>query len=1236
MSYCDDKNQAAGLIKEARAELEARLESGIADMIEYPSDNRPNLKKKLKESTKYADKKSLQEDIIREGKRFKEHAKLFKHLLDKSNEYLYAANPFVIPAEFVSNRLDFIQGVFEQAYSQSTFAQRKEGVALSGLNNSDRWDAGKIRYILNKIKGWEKRADNEGKKLSPYENTIKKPLLTASALDPSGQARKLVKMTDELLDTYLQRGYPWKVSIIDPNTGLKSPISLQSIDAKIMGIGARGDVSGMTSAQKSMASARLSEELMHSEVRNIIPKDIPTNPKDFIAWRNSWSGKRFFDMIKFESERHDIGDIESKYVMIPMHSDKKGVKLLRKERNSQMKEGSIAVDPGEKENAFLVYRIPDNLNEFFASIKKNNLITEESLKEHLMPSELEEGFFTSQEHKVHKYEYIPKTFTPKRKYANWTRGVNFQDNIYEPPDGWMPEMWESIDMQRDWNELFFEKVMNRDHKEALEEFNSYKKQVTSQLLKQGWDVDAIEEALNKVNDIGGMQFNLSEDKEGNFASSNSYVRKASKWSYGHIKFEQPVYLAMIEEAGNAVKNSYLPEIEAQLTTDYSILESEESDAAERSESLERISEFENKKKYYEDMLANIEKRLYGETDNDVDKREMVLVDRILATKGRTLFTDHKKRRKDRGLWSEYVDQATRANELTRLKIQLLKTILALQHNPTMVNYLVDQVKAAAGDADIESGFLNFNYSDKSVANLFGDNVTAETVRDWGLIGRGYKTGANLGSWTSLTNNTQRLTAIINYGWKKMMNAMSVMTLKTEADVNGFSYDQLREQVEETGVLHPGNAFIDMLTLGIDLGEGANWKEFILPLTDTMRLWKATTLEGWMDQSKSWDKLISAAHERSEGEKIQVEELRRVKEELYNIMHSETEDNPRERKRLSKRLLDLKLGLTQSNINRLVKWKLEWFPLGKEYLTMSGSEETMRLEHSYMGLKEAFEMGLVQVPEGRDWKYTDSDAAVNMSRLYVYMNLFGFTKVMASKMFRGAVGGTAFQWRQYDYNQVIVEHEWLRSAAMSPEFAQGSQSLGWGALPFRITMQTMKKIIRGGVQSMRAFGISPETAKYWTKMIKMNKEHDDKNLDRATNFFLTRGMASILSKVLYFNFAPYTIMRSIMPLFRAVFSRNKVNQRMLFGLESPLINRMLNMSILVALVADIGRRGLDDEDIIEDIIRDWLPSEILTIYLWIMDFSENAFRGARPYLPTPFKEVLGTEEVYEMIDDFTSF
>ena len=208
MSYCDDKKLALRISEEARQELETNLESGIAGIIEVPHNNTKALKKQYKEATKKGEKKSLLEDIKIEKKRFEAHQALFQHLMDTSLEYLYETNAFIIPSDYVNNRIDWIQGVFQEAYAMSSFANRDKGITKSGLNNPEQWDAGKIRWILRKIKGWEARAKSN-KELTPYEKTMKMPLLVAASIDPTGQVSKLVKMTTGLLDSYLQILYRW-------------------------------------------------------------------------------------------------------------------------------------------------------------------------------------------------------------------------------------------------------------------------------------------------------------------------------------------------------------------------------------------------------------------------------------------------------------------------------------------------------------------------------------------------------------------------------------------------------------------------------------------------------------------------------------------------------------------------------------------------------------------------------------------------------------------------------------------------------------------------------------------------------------------------------------------------------------------------------------------------------------------------------------------------------------------
>jgi hypothetical protein len=59
---------------------------------------------------------------------------------------------------------------------------------------------------------------------------------------------------------------------------------------------------------------------------------------------------------------------------------------------------------------------------------------------------------------------------------------------------------------------------------------------------------------------------------------------------------------------------------------------------------------------------------------------------------------------------------------------------------------------------------------------------------------------------------------------------------------------------------------------------------------------------------------------------------------------------------------------------------------------------------------------------------------------------------------------------------------------------------------------------------------------------------------------------------------------------------------------------------------------DEDDAIEDFLRE-LPfsMEIITLLLWVTDFSENFYRGLRPYLPVPFKQ-LTDESIRETVED----
>ena len=359
---------------------------GIDELIGRPNTSEiEKLEEKLK--TVVPNRKELQSDLKREKARHDEHKIISTYLKDMSNLIFNEQEITTTPQDFIDNRLLQIQGFFQDAFNEGVYAYGK-GVDYGGLNDKDVWDAGKIRAVRKRIeKSHNKYYKRKGKdKLTNIENTLMAPLQMVSDLDQSGAARKLIQMSQQMLDSFLQQGYKWKEPVIERGLKGKTTLNLESIDRQISSSANRGTIEerDLSGWQNTEIASRLFEELIHTEVRNIIPKDIPTDPKKFQAWRNSYMGKKFFELQKQPSERHEMGADGGEYVLIPLHVDKEGVKYLQKQRQLDIKEGKYSkqTNPMQNklENAYLAYRIPSNFNSFLSTIRSKKNITKEKIR----------------------------------------------------------------------------------------------------------------------------------------------------------------------------------------------------------------------------------------------------------------------------------------------------------------------------------------------------------------------------------------------------------------------------------------------------------------------------------------------------------------------------------------------------------------------------------------------------------------------------------------------------------------------------------------------------------------------------------------------------------------------------------------------------------------------------------------------------------------------------------------
>ena len=1217
--FCDEKKLFVTYDKEKKDELVKNLKYAFGNMIGLPN-NGTILKLEEKLKGIIPNRKSIQKELKEEKERYNEHKILYDYLIDSSYQAFQIIELGTTPDEFINNQINRTQGYFEYAFNEPVKARYK-GANIGGLNDKNEWDAGKIRAIRKRIESsnhswWKKTKGGTVAypKLGFYEDQMKAPYLAALDMDVTGEAQKFVKMSKEQLDSYLEDSIKYKEPQIQKGISGPTRLNLATINRDIAKAVATDNIEGMENLNDkeiTKVGNDLVEDILHTEVRNIIFKDIPTkDPKKFQAWRNSYMGKKFFELQKFPSERQTMGADGGQYVLVPLHVDKRGIKYLNQLRNEDVKNNKFSKDSNpmrrNNENAYIAYRIPSNFNSFLNVIRSKKNITQEKLESVIQTNTLEDGFYTAQEEKVFPYDLIPNTNKPKKKFSTFTRGVNYRGEFsYQPPINWMPNIWKVVKNQREWNELVFNEVIDDRLKEAEQKLSDQINKSTSIFIQSGYSSELIEEIFDKVLTMGDLENNYFQDNNGNWSTYNSQVQKISKFSYGYVEYNPWTVDRQMREAMKEISKE-IKGLGSKIAIQENIRDSEESDNVEKYESKEQILKGKAKLEELNEAMNNFRKRLNLDPLIDEDRKQLLLANRVLSTKHRALFTNKKERLKDRSIWVNYIDKTFKEIHKINLKTQALATFTALRNQPSIVKYLADELHNTMGNPRAESGFLGISWLDEeSIAKAIPGIKDAEDLNNKSLLMRSYKTYANMGFSPGFTNNFQRSNIIIDRGFKPWLDARNARI----NGARGFTAEELEQQVRETGVLEPGNAMIDMLAIGMG-GNSSNVKEAYVPWRDMWQLWKADTVEKFLGSDTGWDKVIENARKVSYGETINAEEIKKVKEQLYDFMHNDkaTENY------LKEQLEKMKLGFYQSQMNRLVRWRISWAPFGGwEKFTLKGGEEEMRIEHGIEAFFRAEELGMVDKSYD-NWKYTDNPEVVQFARTMVYNHLFGMNSPHLPKMFRGGASGLYFQWKQYDWNQVQQEYKVLRNAVLASKTEL--PYIGGITLPARMMQNLMK---RG-------------------KNVKLSSG-EDKMIDKFINMFAIRATISMLTQFAWYNTDILGIGKGIQTIARGlgIGGGSPIIMRGASGMESVLVRRGFNVIMLAAMIISYMTRGggldVDDEEIIEDIIRDNGPTILSTIYALMSDFDENKQRAFKTWLPSygP-KEIITADEFMDFFEE----
>ncbi|MBU1621743.1 MAG: hypothetical protein KJ604_19995, partial [Gammaproteobacteria bacterium] len=400
--------------------------------------------------------------------------------------------------------------------------------------------------------------------------------------------------------------------------------------------------------------------------------------------------------------------------------------------------------------------------------------------------------------------------------------------------------------------------------------------------------------------------------------------------------------------------------------------------------------------------------------------------------------------------------------------------------------------------------------------------------------------------------------------------------------DGITAEEWGGLIEETGVLDPLRAFTDALTAGMPT-VSADF-DFILPYADIYKLVKLSRAEFSRNDDK-FDRMIeNHLKRRSLKQQADIKAIKNIKEKIYDIVHSEVPSNPEEIARYKSQLKNLKLGLTEDYINRLVAWKLNWQFFGFSGLTMGGSERNMRSEVAIEGMLRAEEDGMIPEFDSRGQRLTGINRyrhpnAIRMARLYVYNTMFGMSSQFLPKMFRGAVGKFALQFKSYQYHQLLHDWKYFQNFVASEE--KTNPLFTAGNLSIRLTNELGRML--GG----RKLGISSKS---------------DITANRLLQFILSRGTASVLSVGMFYIPKAGFIIRKV---------TGEFGFRGVRGLESPVFAYPMR-AIYLALILGVGGDPDDKEakGALQSFLMDWTPPLMnMLVFLFI-----DGLKAARPYIP----------------------
>ena len=891
--------------------------------------------------------------------------------------------------------------------------------------------------------------------------------------------------------------------------------------------------------------------VLAGRVRYIVPKHIPSDPKEFAKFRGSPAGKFITSILEDVKKQQEINEAEDETLVhdkIHRVTDQSGDVfhyIMYKEE-----EGGA----NEKYSAYIVKVVsPDGTSTSFVKTGKVGTETAFSGEEGTRALEdiIPEGWYKAQGWDLFQRRRLlgrKKDKSPiYSDMGNYRAYHRFNERVRVPRE-LESHLWDAVQERRGINKDFW-RESNKWIKRIRGRLEAMSRRLEKKMTNEGYTDEEIGALLDEAMSVGGYRTNVYRDPNTGVIKTTLDFIEPKASNYDPNQFYEGDYE---DEAGQRLDDAkeVIGIIEEEL-------EEDDYDSAETRDAVEAdLAEW----KAVEFGIERTLRRIAGAPISSMESPEDIdIINKPVHFKHIGTMMDHTKRREDAQVDNNYFDRTITALQMNEIKVQLLQSLLYTTDNKTLSDYLIRMTKVAFGESNYKSDVIDnegmANFLNKIIPKAIregrlGENkdYTPDDVQFYTTFNNLIYTSKFLNWWSALQNNFQRLNVFVHFGWE-----ISKESFKLN-DPKHPQYKKFREAVEETGVLELLSAFNEML-MGMHSAD-PTFRDLAMVRRKEALAFLNLSRRKFIDGKGM--KNIDYAIRRASGLGVGQQDLvrfKRLKGLYWDIV---SPNSTMDKALVEDRLKKIMRGISKSQLRRAAFFTLKWFPppikAGQGYLTFSGVEENLRAETAIAAMLVADRMGYLPKGEGR---FT-SPEAISIGRNAVYNLQFGMSPQFHTTAFGGPMKGV-MQFKGYTYFQHLHDKKIVENMINSTR----GQSLG------DISHRAMDALQRLGQKGKR-------------------RHKGDIELAKMARFASTRVIASGLGVFVQFFKSPaYQAAKFLKQVSNVGMLTGRPLGTMFRGGESPvlgLIFRAMYYFTLFGIYADED----DDDSFMRDMRRLFFP------------------------------------------------